>query len=206
MYLPGNVKKGLHELQIQTSKIQVGADQASTAQTSLALGMSQAAKLVRIVDLRTVALLEGSLSTKLVDDKIIISTLKNIILNNAALPNEFFHVLQIGVIAKLRARELQASTRKRKNLREFNLSSPWRSWSYNSNRSLQLHSKLGNKVKPWSHKEWPHWMPQLLTIRPYSNRKWNWSWLCRKTQTCICSIQRFMSSNDSMMRSGKWWA
>jgi len=124
MYLPGNVKKGLHELQIQTSKIQVGADQASTAQTSLALGMSQAAKLVRIVDLRTVALLEGSLSTKLVDDKIIISTLKNIILNNAALPNEFFHVLQIGVIAKLRARELQASTRKRKNLREFNLSSP----------------------------------------------------------------------------------
>jgi len=102
----------------------VGADQASTAQTSLALGMSQAAKLVRIVDLRTVALLEGSLSTKLVDDKIIISTLKNIILNNAALPNEFFHVLQIGVIAKLRARELQASTRKRKNLREFNLSSP----------------------------------------------------------------------------------
>jgi len=88
-----NVQKDLLELQIQTSRIQVGIGQASAAQTSLAPGTSQAAELVRTVDLRTIALPEGSLSIELVNDKIIISTLKNISQNIATIPNEFLHAL-----------------------------------------------------------------------------------------------------------------
>lgn len=43
--------------------------------------------------LRTVTLPEGSLSVESANDKIIISTLKNIGLNIAMLPNEYLHVL-----------------------------------------------------------------------------------------------------------------
>ena len=45
------------------------------------------------------------MSAESADDKIIISTLKNIGLNIAALPNEFLNVVQKRVIAKLRAQE-----------------------------------------------------------------------------------------------------
>lgn len=74
----------------------------SGAQTSLAPGKSQAVELVRIVDLKIVMLPKGSLSIELVDDKIIVSTLKNIDLNIAMLPNEYLHVLQIGIKMQLR--------------------------------------------------------------------------------------------------------
>lgn len=57
------------------------------------------------MELQTIALLEGSLSAKSDDDKIIISTLKNIDLNIATLPNEFLHALQIRVTLELRAHE-----------------------------------------------------------------------------------------------------
>ena len=79
-----------------------------TAQTSLALGTSQAVKLVKTVDLRTIALPEGSLSADSVDDKVIMSTLKNISLHLLPLPNEYLHTLQIGVTAELIARERHA--------------------------------------------------------------------------------------------------
>lgn len=57
------------------------------------------------MDLRTVSLLEGSLSAESTDENIIISTIKNIGLNVAALPNEFLHALQVGVTVELRAQE-----------------------------------------------------------------------------------------------------
>jgi len=83
----------------------VGEGQVSTRQTSLVLGTSQYAGLVRTVDIRTVALPEGSLSAESVDDKIIVSTLKNIGLNITVLLNEYLHTLQIGVIVEIRAWE-----------------------------------------------------------------------------------------------------
>jgi len=101
----GNVQKDLCKLQIQTSWIQAGTSQVSATQMTLALGTCQVAKLVRTMDLRIIALPEGSLSAESTDDKIIISTLKNISLNIAALPNEFLHALQTGVTMKFRARE-----------------------------------------------------------------------------------------------------
>lgn len=61
--------------------------------------------MVKSVDLRVVALLEGSLSVESNDDKVIVSTLKNIGLNLAALPNKYLHTLQTGVTMELKARE-----------------------------------------------------------------------------------------------------
>lgn len=86
----------------------MGASQVGVEQTSLAPGKSQVAKLVRSLDLRTIVLLEGSLSAESVDDKVIVSTLNNIGLNIATLPNEYLHVLQRGVTVELRAWEQRA--------------------------------------------------------------------------------------------------
>lgn len=47
----GSFQKDLRELQIQANKIQVGADQASMTQVSLAPGTIQAMELVRTLDL-----------------------------------------------------------------------------------------------------------------------------------------------------------
>lgn len=74
----------------------------------LAPGTSHATELVRIVDLRTIALRKGSLSVESPHDKIIITTLKKIVLNIVSLPNEFLHALQIGVGVELRAQEQSA--------------------------------------------------------------------------------------------------
>lgn len=49
--------------------------------------------MVRSVDLRAVALPEGSLSAESADDKVIVSTLKNNGLNLATLPKEYLHTL-----------------------------------------------------------------------------------------------------------------
>jgi len=57
------------------------------------------------MDIRTVMLPEGSLSIKSVDDKIIVSTLKNIDLNIAMLLNEYLHALQTGITSELRVQE-----------------------------------------------------------------------------------------------------
>lgn len=57
------------------------------------------------MELRIVSLPEGSLSTESFDDKIIISTLRNISLNIVVLHNEFIHALKIRVTMELRARE-----------------------------------------------------------------------------------------------------
>ena len=75
------------------------------AQTSLAPGTSQAAEHVMSVVLRTVMLPKGSLSVASFDDKVIVSTLKNIDRNVATLPNEYLHALQIGVTTELRVWE-----------------------------------------------------------------------------------------------------
>lgn len=98
-------QKDLRELQIQTSRIQVGTGQVSTAQTSLGPRTGQATKMVRSTDLQAVTLPKGSQSTKSADDKVIVSTLKNIVLNLTALPNEYLHMLQTGVTTQLRAWE-----------------------------------------------------------------------------------------------------
>lgn len=71
----------------------MGTGQVGTTQTSLALGTSQVVELVRILDIWTVALLEASLKEKLANDKVVMSTLKNISFNIAALPNKYLHVL-----------------------------------------------------------------------------------------------------------------
>lgn len=42
------------------------------------------------------------------DDKVVVSSLKNIGLNLAVLPNEYLHTLQSGVTTKLRAWEQHA--------------------------------------------------------------------------------------------------
>lgn len=61
--------------------------------------------MVRTLDLRIVALPEGSLHIESVDECIILSTLKNIELNIVALANEILHVLQAGVTEELREQE-----------------------------------------------------------------------------------------------------
>lgn len=61
--------------------------------------------MVRKLDLCTFSLPEESLHTELVDDQIILSTLKNIRLSIAALPNELLHALQVGVTEELRDQE-----------------------------------------------------------------------------------------------------
>lgn len=60
---------------------------------SLTLGTSQATVMVRLVDLRAIVLLVGSLCMESVDDKVIVSTLNNIGLNLTVLPNEYLHML-----------------------------------------------------------------------------------------------------------------
>jgi len=82
----------------------VGIGPVSATQTSLAPGISQATRMVRSVDLQAVMLREGSLSVESTNDKVIMSTLKNIGLNLVVLPNEYLHILQIGVAVELRAR------------------------------------------------------------------------------------------------------
>lgn len=81
----------------------MGIGYVSTIQTSLAPRINQDAKMVRSIDLRVVMLLEDSLSMELVDDKVIMSNLKNIGLNLIVLPNKYLHTLQIGMTAELQA-------------------------------------------------------------------------------------------------------
>lgn len=65
----------------------MGTGQASMEQVGLALRTSQATELVRTLDLRTITLVDGSLHAESVDDRIILSTIKNIALNIAVLFN-----------------------------------------------------------------------------------------------------------------------
>lgn len=99
------IQKDALELQIQTNRIQVGISQVGAAQISLAAGISQNVELIMTVDLRTTLLPERSLSVELANDKVIVSTLKNIDLKIVALPNEYLHALQTSVKTKLRAWE-----------------------------------------------------------------------------------------------------
>lgn len=57
------------------------------------------------MDLRAVSLPDGALSVEATADKATIGTLKNIGCNLAALPNEFLHTLQVGVISEVKAWE-----------------------------------------------------------------------------------------------------
>jgi len=99
----GTIHNDLHKLQIQTNKIQVATRHVSAAQTSLTPGTSQGLMMVRSVDLRVVMLPEGSLSVEPANDKVIVSTLKNISLKLVAFPNEYLHTLQTCVTTELRA-------------------------------------------------------------------------------------------------------
>jgi len=79
----------------------------------LAPGTTQAVEMVRSLDLQEIALVDGALSAEVVVDKAIVSSLKNIGLNLAVLPNEFLHTLQVGVIAEVKApREARAKPNK----------------------------------------------------------------------------------------------
>lgn len=57
------------------------------------------------MDLQAVMLPNGALNAEATVDKAIVNNLKNLGLNLAALPNEFLHTLQVGVIAEMKARE-----------------------------------------------------------------------------------------------------
>ena len=83
----------------------MGTSQASAKQASLAPWMSEAAELVRTLDLRTIAFPDGSLHVETVDDHIIQSTIKRIRLNIGALSNETLHALHTRVADELRTRE-----------------------------------------------------------------------------------------------------
>jgi len=104
----GSVQKDLCELQIKTSRIQVGIGQGSAEKVNLTPETSQATKLVRILELRNISLPDGSMRTESIDDHIILSTFKNIGLNIAVLYNETLHVLHMGVADELRTREQHA--------------------------------------------------------------------------------------------------
>lgn len=79
----------------------------------MAPGTTQAVEMVRSLDLQEIALVDGALSAEVVVDKAIVSSLKNIGLNLAVLPNEFLHTLQVGVIAEVKApREARAKPNK----------------------------------------------------------------------------------------------
>jgi len=85
--------------------MQVGTWQINTASTSLAPGTTQAVDIFRSLDLREFALPDGSLSTEVADDKVIMGSLKKISLNLVALPNEYLHMLQAHVTKKFIAQE-----------------------------------------------------------------------------------------------------
>lgn len=101
----GSIQKDIHELRIQASRIHVGTRQVSMEQASLAPRMSQATDLVRTLDLRTITFPYGSLCVDFIDDIIILSTIKNIGLNIAALSNKTLHALHAGVADELRDQE-----------------------------------------------------------------------------------------------------
>lgn len=61
--------------------------------------------MVQSLDLQAVMLPDGSLSMEEVDDKFIVSSLKNIELNLATLPNEYLHMLHASVTTEFRACE-----------------------------------------------------------------------------------------------------
>ena len=61
--------------------------------------------MVQSLDLQAIVLPDGSLSMEAVDDKVILCSLKNIVLNLAALPSEFHHMLWTGVTTEFRAWE-----------------------------------------------------------------------------------------------------
>lgn len=69
----------------------------------MALGTTQAIELVRSLDLRLVMLPDGALTAKAEANKATIISLRNVGLNLAALPNEFLHTLQVGVIEELKS-------------------------------------------------------------------------------------------------------
>ena len=73
------------------------------ASTILVLGTTQAAKLVRSLDLQAVTLLDGALSVEGEADKATFNALRNVGLNLATFPSELLHMLQAGVIGEIKA-------------------------------------------------------------------------------------------------------
>lgn len=99
---------GLHEMQIQATRLHTGVGRSDTTSTNLALQKTEAIEFVHSSNTRAIVLPNGVLSAEMGAHKVIFSTLKNIGLNFATLQSELLHMLQAGVIVKLRAREQHA--------------------------------------------------------------------------------------------------
>lgn len=76
--------------------------------TSLTIGTSEAAEMVRAKVSSVIMLLDGALTIKNEADRPTVRALKGVGLNLVVLPSEVLHLLQDGVITKLRAREHHA--------------------------------------------------------------------------------------------------
>lgn len=86
----------------------MGVGQASAEQANLASRTHQVVELVRALDLCTITLSEGSLHAETTDDRIVLNTIQNIVLNIAVLSNDTLHALHGGVTDELRAWEKHA--------------------------------------------------------------------------------------------------
>ena len=98
----------LGALQVQIQELQVCTPQAGTLSTSLKVGMAAAEELLRTRMTNTIVLPEGALVTENEVDRPMVNVLKGVKINMVVLRRETLYVLQDGVIAELRAREVRA--------------------------------------------------------------------------------------------------
>jgi len=70
--------------------------------TSLAIGTTEAAEMLRVNASKAIVLLDGALTTENEAHRPTVSTLKGVGLNLVVIPSEMLHLLQDGVIAALR--------------------------------------------------------------------------------------------------------
>ena len=80
-------------------ELQTCASQAGTVSTSLAVGTSEAADMLRMKASSVIVLLDGALTTKNEVERPTLNALKGVGLNLAALLREALHLLQDGVFA-----------------------------------------------------------------------------------------------------------
>lgn len=88
----------LHELQIHAS-------QAGAMSTSLTIDTLEGAKMLCVRNSRAIVLPDGAMTIENEVERLTVSTLKGVGLNLEMFPREALHLLQDGVITKLRARE-----------------------------------------------------------------------------------------------------
>jgi len=88
--------------------MQTRASQVGMVSTSLAIGTSEAADMLRTKASSVLVLPDGALKIENKAERPTVSALKGVWLNLVVLPHEALHLLQDGVIAELRAHEHRA--------------------------------------------------------------------------------------------------